>query len=130
MQPIPLGPWYYQIEVAPGVFTPGMQHYNLSICRSLLKQVDVTDLRCLDIGTQEFVIPILLYHAGAAEIIAYDRLSNTPKLEFIKPIYNFNATYVHGISLNDLKKHLIMTGLSQRFDFVNFTGVLYHMVDP
>ena len=123
-------PWYYRIEVEPDAFTPGVDRGNLAVCRDLLTRIDLKGKRCLDIGTQEFIAPILMHHQGAAEIVAYDRLQKQRYLDFLKPIYGFVANYFGGISLLHLKKAMQTRGISPAFDFVNFSGVLYHMVDP
>ena len=63
--------WYYSIELIPGLFTQGANHRNLGLTRDLLKRCEVKDRRCLDIGTMEGAVPILLSRRGAGPIVAW-----------------------------------------------------------
>ncbi len=128
---IPGESWYYKIEVEPEVFTPGRPIGTLPIVRSILQNISLKGQRVLDIGAQEFVAPILIERQSPSEIVAYDRLSLTDQFEFLKNIYGMpTTTYVHGIPLLELRNELSKKNIDPVFDFVNFTGVLYHMLDP
>lgn len=124
-------PWYYRIEVEPGKYTPGRRIGTLPTVRRIIDAIDFTGQRVLDIGTQEFVYPILVEPKNPAEVVAYDRLSLTDQFAMLNDVYNLRRTkYVHGIPLGDLKQRLTSDGIDPVFDIVNFTGVLYHMADP
>ena len=62
--------WYYRIELSPGEFTPGRPIGTLRVLKKLWNDVDFEDKRVLDIGTMEFVAPILFTSRGAREIVA------------------------------------------------------------
>jgi SAM-dependent methyltransferase len=123
-------PWYYRIEVEPGVFTPGTDRPNLAVCREIMERIDLHGKRCLDIGTQEFVAPIVMRYSGASDVVAYDRLNKLNRLDYLKRIYDFDIEYICGVELDKLRKQLESSEIGTAFDFVNFSGVLYHMVDP
>ncbi len=131
---IETGHWYYKIETESGEFTPGREIGTLPIVRRFLQRIDFTDQRVLDIGTQEFVTPILVGRRDPKEIVAYDRLDLSTRFDFLKTFYPSLAktTYVHGpgLPLNRLKSKLKTSEIDPVFDVVIFTGVLYHMPDP
>jgi SAM-dependent methyltransferase len=122
--------WYYRIELPDGTFTNGRPRANLALCRQFFPRVEKTGLRCLDIGTQEFVAPVLFRRQGAAEVVAYDRLDLEPRRRVIAEAYGADFRYVAGLNLLGLRQHLRDHVIDARFDYVNFCGVLYHMIDP
>jgi hypothetical protein len=52
--------WYYSIALLPGRFTRGREFPNVALTRPLLRRCQVERQRCLDIGTMEGLIPVLL----------------------------------------------------------------------
>ncbi len=76
--------WYYNIELEEGGFTDGTARKNLALTRKLLRNVDVKGKTCIDIGTTEAVIPVLLKRAGAKTVVAYDRLDISEKVNLVK----------------------------------------------
>src|SRR3989304_3789652 len=70
--------WYYNIEVEKGVFTPGVDRPSFALIRKLLRNADVRGKDCLDLGTMEGAIPVLLKRAGAKSVVAYDRSIEDP----------------------------------------------------
>ena len=122
--------WYYEIELAQGLMTAGRPRANLAVTRDFAKRIDVRGRSCLDIGTQEFVCPILLKRRGAARVDAYDRLSLESRCLTLQQIYGVEFNYWHGLPVTQLQSRLKQSGQTPLYDFVNFAGVLYHMVDP
>jgi SAM-dependent methyltransferase len=123
--------WYYQIELADGIVTNGSPRPSAAVWREFIHQVDVKDKTCLDIGSQEFVGPVVLLRQGAGRVIAYDVVKTlNERYEAIQRAYNAEFTYVSGLTFNRLRRGLIEAEHPTAFDFVNFCGVLYHMVDP
>lgn len=64
-------PWYHSIDLGGGVVTAGMfdhraleQHYRLP--------ADLTDMRCLDVGTMDGYWAFAMERRGAAEVVALD----------------------------------------------------------
>jgi len=122
--------WYYQIELPDGTFTNGKPRANLALCRQFFPRIEKTGLRCLDIGTQDFVAPVLFQRQGAAEVVAYDRLNLESRRRVVADAYGAKFHYAAGMPLLGLKKHLRDNNIPTAFDYVNFCGVLYHMIDP
>ena len=122
--------WYYTIEMKKGVFTEGLKHRNLALTRKLLRNVRVQDSSCIDIGTQEAVIPILLKRGGAKRVIGYDRYDLSDKIKALIETYQVDFEYMAGIQLPELPKKLDEDEDGRFFDLVVFSGVLYHMVNP
>src|SRR6185503_11906309 len=67
-------PWYYEMELAPGVFSPGREQRSVAQTRELLRRTDVTGASCLDLGIQEGLVTTLLVRRGGAEVVGYDRI--------------------------------------------------------
>lgn len=136
--------WYYAIELAPGVTTPGKRFPNVALTRDLLSRVDVADLRCLDIGTMEALIPVLLAKRGAAETVAVDGLDFGEKVAAVQAAHGARFAYLPNVlsgSLvraleeryaGDLTNHRFAGGPAPRLDFdvVVLSGVLYHVHSP
>jgi len=121
--------WYYKIQLAEDDFTNGPLHSNLALTRRLLSQIDLDGLNCLDLGTQEGVIPVLLQRNGVAKTIAYDRWQLEERIKSVQKAYDVNFDYISGLQLRELPKELEKCG-EQHFDLVVFSGVLYHLIDP
>ena len=122
--------WYYTIEIEKGVFTEGLKHRNLALTRKLLRNIILQDRTCIDIGTQEAVIPILLKKGGAQRVVGYDRYDLSDKIRALTETYQVNFEYIAGMQLPELPKKLDESKGGRFFDLVVFSGVLYHMVNP
>jgi SAM-dependent methyltransferase len=122
--------WYYQIELPDGTFTNGQPRENFALCRQFFPRIEKAGLRCLDIGSQDFAGPVLFRRQGAGEVVAYDRLRLESRRRVVADAYNVDFRYAAGIPLHGLKRHLRDEGVGTVFDYVNFCGVMYHMIDP
>lgn len=123
-------PWYYTIEIEKGVFTKGLDNQNLALARKLLRNINIQNKTCIDIGTQEAVIPVLLKRAGAKLVVGYDRYDLSEKINIISTAYQVEFDYIGGIQLQELPKKLDESKSGRFFDLVVFSGVLYHMINP
>ena len=128
-------PWYYSIELAPDLYTPGANHQNVALTRELLRRVDVegagpggAPAGCLDIGTQEGMIPVLLERRGAS-VVAYDRELRRPGLELVSLALGTEFELIGDLKLAELPRATAQVG-DPLFDVVVLSGVLYHMFDP
>ena len=129
-------PWYYSLELASGLYTPGRLHSNVALTRELLSRVDVEGgganggaARTLDIGCQEGMVTLLLERRGAAKPLAYDRFLKRSHFDLIREALDTRFDLIGDVKLADLP-----AALEERdqgpFDLVVFSGVLYHMFDP
>lgn len=121
--------WYYSVEVRPGVYTHGRDHANISVTRALLRGVTWEGHECLDIGTQEGLIPTLLRRGAARRVVAYDVVDRSPRIELLRATYGADFEYVAGMPLHRLPPSLDARG-GRFFDLVVFSGVLYHVINP
>ncbi len=123
--------WYYRIELRKNEYTNGRRIGTFSLLKEIFERVDFVGKRVLDIGSQDFAAPILMQYHGASEIHAYDRLDLSHRMEQLKECYDLSRVlYLRGLPLLELKKKIESRGQSPAYDIVNFTGVLYHMIDP
>lgn len=123
--------WYYKVEVERGLFTNGTPRPNYAIIRKLLRNVGLQDMNCLDVGTMEAAIPILLKRAGAKNVVAYDRFSGRSDwLNEMSRVYKADFEFIGGMRLDDFPKELDNTKYGRTFDLVVFSGVLYHLINP
>lgn len=122
-------PWYYTFELLPGVFTHGAGHVNLGLTRALLARCDVENRLCLDIGTMEAAVPVLLSRRGAAKVVGVDVARFENKIAAVKHYTGADFIYYSGL----LHGHTVEFLKSQRhvnFDLVVLSGVLYHCFGP
>ncbi len=97
--------------------------------RRLLELTDLRDARCLDIGTQEALIPVSLLRLGAKSVVAYDRLDLSERIRLVQQAYGVEFEYIPGLQMDELQTALWKDRKSP-LDVVVFSGVLYHMIDP
>lgn len=116
--------WHHRIEVAPGVWTPGLQD-----TPTVLSQVgmpeDLTGMRVLDIGARDGFFTFEAERRGASEVIALDNESphNTGfaiAAELLESKATFITENVYSLSPERYG----------RFDLVLFLGVIYHLRHP
>jgi SAM-dependent methyltransferase len=119
--------WYYSLEVEPGVFTNGLDLSNIALTRAALRNIEVTGLECIDIGSMECLVPVLLMRRGAQRVVAYDRLDLRERVTWLQGKLGVRFDYRCGFPLSRLAEHL---GEHASFDLVVFSGVLYHMFEP
>ncbi len=122
-------PWYYTAELAPGVFSKGHDHASVAVTRMLLRGVHFQGRRCLDVGTAEGLVPILLSKQGAGEVVATDRADNSEKIAHLKDAYEARFEYHPRRQIHELPSLFDAAG-DRFFDLVICSGVLYHMINP
>lgn len=122
--------WYYSIELLRGLFSFGKNYANIVLTRKILENIIINDQSCIDIGTMEGFIPILLKRRGAKRVIAYDRRSDlVGRINLVKEAYNVDFQFLCGMNFNELSSILKAKKILP-FDLVVFSGILYHMIDP
>jgi 2-polyprenyl-3-methyl-5-hydroxy-6-metoxy-1,4-benzoquinol methylase len=132
--------WYYTIELKPGLFTKGAEHFNVMFTRELLRRLDPRGLDICDIGTAEGMIPILLKRRGARSVVALDACDWTDKVRLVQQCCGENFEYFPRTSVSRAKELLsdrarqsgFLSGApnSKGFDVVVLSGVLYHVFSP
>jgi 2-polyprenyl-3-methyl-5-hydroxy-6-metoxy-1,4-benzoquinol methylase len=136
--------WYYAIELEPGVMTQGHRYPNVGLTRDFLAQIDLTGQRCLDIGTMEGLIPVVLKRRGAGQVVAIDGFDFSEKIAAVKAAYGVDFAYLPNVMASGLldalkarhvgerAQHAFVGGTPPRaaFDVVVCSGVLYHVYSP
>lgn len=126
--PLSQTPWYYSVEAFPGVVVPGSFPDDLPMLpRLLTRHADVAGRSCLDIGSMEGLMPVLLARRGASRVVATDAIPHcADRMAAIQRYYGVDFEFSAVGLLYDLHKKLA----PQSFDFINFSGVLYHVYSP
>jgi 2-polyprenyl-3-methyl-5-hydroxy-6-metoxy-1,4-benzoquinol methylase len=121
--------WYYSLELSPGVVTQGRDHVNIVPVRMALAATEIQGKNCLDIGTQDGFVPILLARRSANYIAAQDIVDRSEKISLVKKALGIDFDYFGGTALENLRSTIKSRGQFP-FDVTIFSGVLYHMIDP
>ncbi|MBV8666820.1 MAG: DUF1698 domain-containing protein [Burkholderiaceae bacterium] len=121
--------WYYTVELAPGLVAQGTYPADFPYMpRMLMRQVQLQDAECLDLGCMEGVIPLLMHRRGARRILAVDAVPHcAEKMALLQNIYQARWDFREVGLMYDLSAKLKDAGT---FDFVNLSGVLYHVFSP
>jgi hypothetical protein len=90
---------------------------------------DAGPARCLDIGTMEALVPILLERRGAS-VVAYDRRLRDGHLELVAKALRTEFERIGDFKLAELPRRLEAASLGPPYDLVVLSGVLYHLFDP
>lgn len=117
--------WWHQIELAPGIITPGKSQ-NLFLAKILNLVDDLTGMDVLDIGCWDGFFSFLCEKKGAKRVVSCDIWETTGRaaFDFASEVLGSKAEPIHD-SFMDLDP-----GMDGRFDLVLFLGVLYHLKDP
>ncbi|MBJ7330696.1 MAG: DUF1698 domain-containing protein [Solirubrobacteraceae bacterium] len=120
--------WYYNVEVLPGLITRGTYPENFPMLpRMMSRKADVAGQHCLDIGSMDGLMPTSLARRGAARVVASDAVSHChDRLAAVQHYYGVDFEFAAVGLLYDLHKKLA----GHSFDFINFSGVLYHVYSP
>lgn len=123
--------WYYSAELLPGVVKAGLYPDTLPMLpRMLLRKCDLTGADCLDIGSVEGLIPVLMCKQGAHNVVATDHsFADYQKLLMLKAIHHVNFDFKCIGTLYELSRKLSRRAV-RGFDLINVSGVLYHVFSP
>ncbi len=121
--------WYYSVELAPGVITKGADTPQTPMLpRMNLRNCNLRGMDCLDIGSMEGLIPTLMTRQGANKVLATDALPHCEKkMNVLRRVYDAHFDFQQIGLLYDLSTKLKSHG---GFDFINLSGVLYHVYSP
>lgn len=115
--------WYHQIEVRPGLVTPGINH-TAQVLPLLALPADCSGLRVLDIGARDGYFSFEAERRGA-EVLAVDYLPDTETGFRVAAGMLGSRVHYRQQNIYDLKPEEI-----GRFDIVLCLGLLYHLPDP
>jgi len=119
--------WYHQIELAPGIVTPGVHDSADELARldTLGLPRDCSGLRVLDIGCRDGFFAFEMERRGAREVVGIDYAEpDITGFSVAAKILASDVQYVvENVYYLDPKKY-------GTFDLVLFLGVVYHLRHP
>lgn len=119
--------WYYSVELLPGVITRGQYEDTFPFLpRTVLRNCQLSDMECLDLGSMEGLIPILMARNGARRVLATDAVDHCrDKMAAVQHYYGLSFEYQDVGLMYDLSKKI-----KRSFDLINCSGLLYHVFSP
>jgi tRNA (mo5U34)-methyltransferase len=116
--------WYHKIEVAPGVWTPGV-HDSTEGLELIQMPEDLTGMRVLDIGARDGFYTFEAERRGAREVVALDyEPPDTTGFSIAAELRGSKAEFINeNVYSLDPEKY-------GSFDLVLFLGVIYHLRHP
>jgi len=71
------GWWYYSVELMPGLVTKGQYPDSFPMLpRIVLRNCDLRGTSCLDLGSMEGLVPVLMCRQGAKTVLATDAIDH------------------------------------------------------
>lgn len=125
------GWWYYSVELMPGLITQGQYPDSFPmLSRILLRNCDLRGTTCLDVGSMEGLIPVMMCRQGAKTVLATDAISHCrEKMAALRHYYQATFEFQQIGLMYDLTNRLRKLG-TPSFDVINLSGVLYHVFSP
>jgi 2-polyprenyl-3-methyl-5-hydroxy-6-metoxy-1,4-benzoquinol methylase len=125
------GWWYYSVELMPDLVTKGQYPASFPMLpRILLRNCNLRDTTCLDLGSMEGLIPVLMCRQGAKKVLATDAIDHCrEKMAALRYYYKANFEFQQIGLMYDLSNKLSKSGRPS-FDVINLSGVLYHVFSP
>jgi SAM-dependent methyltransferase len=121
--------WYYTVELAPGKVATGQYSPRTPMLpRMLMRNCNLRGQACLDIGSMEGLMPMLMARQGARKVLATDAVPHClKKMSAVQRLYGVGFEFQQVGLIYDLAAKLAGHG---GFDFINLSGVLYHVFSP
>ena len=116
--------WHHRIELAPGIFTPGLQ-WTQDLLAGINLPEDLSGLRVLDLGARDGFFSFECERRGAAEVIAVDYAPvGSTGFDVASKILDSKVKW---LTANVYKINELNLG---KFDLILFLGVIYHLRNP
>ncbi|MBV9858789.1 MAG: methyltransferase domain-containing protein [Alphaproteobacteria bacterium] len=122
--------WYYSVQLHDGSVAKGFYEDGLTLLPRLMqRRVDLTGMRCLDIGPCDGLLPIVAKKGGAALVAVADYDDRAfDRLHYLQAIHRCQ------LELNVVGRAHNAKDLLRKyragFDYINLSGVLYHVTSP
>jgi len=115
--------WYHKIEVAPGIWTPGV-HDSQRALELLDLPLDCRGMKVLDIGARDGFFSFELEKRGA-DVVAIDIIpADVTGFQVLSDYFQSKVKFIHE-NVYGITKEKYGT-----FDIVLCLGLLYHLRDP
>src|SRR4029077_364899 len=124
--------WYYTVQLHDGSMVQGIYPDHLAFLPRLMqKKLDLSGMDCLDIGSAEGILPILAKKGGARSVTSVDHSPElfAEKFEYLKSIHAVDIESKFIGRAQNVSAHANEFPPSG-FDYVNLSGVLYHVTSP
>ena len=123
--------WYYSVELLPGITTQGQYADDVPLLpRVLLRNCDLSGMACLDVGSMEGLIPVLMCRQGARSVLAVDAIDHcSDKMSALQHYYNVSFDFMSVGLMYGVYEKLRKTRHNS-FDLINVSGLLYHVFSP
>jgi SAM-dependent methyltransferase len=120
--------WYYSVELLPGIVAKGQHPDSIPMLpRINMRRVDLRGSACLDIGSMEGLMSVLMMRGGASRVLAIDGIDHClEKMDAVRHYCRVAFDYQTVGPMYDLAAKLP----GEAFDFINCSGLLYHVVSP
>lgn len=120
--------WYYSVELMPGVVAAGQYPETIPMLpRQIMRRVDLRGASCLDVGSMEGLMSVLMVRGGARRVLAVDGVDHClEKMAAVQHYHRAPFEYRTVGPMYALGEKLDGEG----FDFINCSGLLYHVVSP
>ncbi len=120
--------WYYGMELIEGFGMQGIYPEDFPMLpRQMMRNCELHGAECLDIGTMEGLMPVLMCRGGASRVLATDASEHClEKIDAVKHYYGVDFDFRTVGLMYDLHQKLPGEG----FDLINCSGLLYHVVSP
>ena len=117
-------PWYHEVEIFPGVKTPGPARPRFELIRQLTDKIDVSGKRVLDIGAWNGPYSFAMRDLGC-QVTGYD-IQDPERSGFnlINQLKKANVGFVTDSVYN------LGAYPDFKFDIVLYFGVYYHLLHP
>jgi 2-polyprenyl-3-methyl-5-hydroxy-6-metoxy-1,4-benzoquinol methylase len=125
------GWWYYSVELLPGLITKGQYPDSFPMLpRILLRNCDLRGTTCLDVGSMEGLIPVVMCRQGAKTVLATDAIDHCrEKMAALRHYYGVKFEFHQVGLMYDLTSKLRKSRRAS-FDVINLSGLLYHVFSP
>jgi 2-polyprenyl-3-methyl-5-hydroxy-6-metoxy-1,4-benzoquinol methylase len=122
--------WYYTVQLEDESIKKGMYADNYPFPpRMMQRKVNFTQTDCLDIGSAEGLLPILASKGGACSVVTTDYDSaHLDKLNYLSAIHQVETAF-HELG-QAAKLETIRKKYPTGFDYINISGLLYHVLSP
>lgn len=120
--------WYYTVELMPGVVAKGQYPDSIPMLpRQQMRRCDLRGASCLDVGSMEGLMAVLMRRGGAGRVLAVDGVDHClEKMDAVRHYYDADFEYRTVGPMYSLSEKLAGEG----FDLINCSGLLYHVVSP